>query len=55
MNEPRNRVSCSVHGEQDETFVCQHIMKTLHTRLSLGFIGLADLDAIPDLTLGARM
>ena len=36
MNES-NRIKCSVHGEQDETFVCQHIVETLHTGRSAGF------------------
>jgi hypothetical protein len=37
MNDPKNRVTCSVHGTQDETFVCAHIVETLHTGKAVGF------------------
>ncbi len=30
-------VECERHGPQPETFVCQHIVLSLHTRLPVGF------------------
>lgn len=30
-------IECARHGRQPETFVCQHLVVTLHTRLSIGF------------------
>ncbi len=30
-------VHCQLHGSQDETFVCQHIAASLHTRTPVGF------------------
>ena len=31
------KVNCSIHGEQDETFVCQHIVIGLETNTPCGF------------------
>jgi hypothetical protein len=31
------KMSCSVHGWQDQTFVCQHIAQSLHTGTPVGF------------------
>ena len=36
MSDPRT-VECERHGPQPETFVCQHIVLSLHTRLPVGF------------------
>ena len=36
MLDPKT-VDCSRHGPQPETFVCQHIALSLHTRLPVGF------------------
>jgi len=36
MSNPRT-VECERHGPQPETFVCQHIVLSLHTRLPVGF------------------
>jgi hypothetical protein len=30
-------ITCSVHGEQPETFVCQHIYEGLRTKRRVGF------------------
>lgn len=30
-------VVCRVHGEQDETFVCSHLARSLETRAPVGF------------------
>ena len=30
-------ITCGTHGEQDETFVCKHIIETLKDRESRGF------------------
>jgi hypothetical protein len=32
-----NSVNCPIHGPQDETFVCQHIVTSLHTGEAVGF------------------
>ena len=32
-----NTTNCSKHGEQQETFVCQHIVQGLHERVAYGF------------------
>lgn len=32
-----NTVRCSEHGEQEETFVCQHIVETLRDGMPRGF------------------
>lgn len=37
MSESKNLINCSVHGLQDETFVCSHIVGTLHTGVAVGF------------------
>ncbi len=37
-----NQVNCSVHGSQDETFVCQHIVQGLEQKKALGFHWPAD-------------
>lgn len=31
------KVNCSVHGMQEETFVCQHIVQSLRTGIPVGF------------------
>jgi hypothetical protein len=31
------KISCGVHGWQDETFVCQHVAESLHTGVPVGF------------------
>jgi hypothetical protein len=31
------KIKCHVHGWQDETFVCRHIMESLHTGVPVGF------------------
>lgn len=36
MNDSQ-KVKCDVHGWQQETFVCQHIAKSLHTGIPVGF------------------
>ena len=37
MSEPDSQISCSTHGVQIQTFVCQHIARSLHTRIAVGF------------------
>jgi hypothetical protein len=37
-----NVVQCSEHGEQPETFVCRHILQSLHDRKPVGFCWPAD-------------
>ena len=37
MDESRGQIECGVHGLQDETFVCQHIIESLRTRKAVGF------------------
>jgi hypothetical protein len=32
-----DKVKCDVHGTQDEAFVCQHIFRSLHTGVPVGF------------------
>ena len=32
-----SKIRCGVHGLQDESFVCQHIMGSLHTGTPVGF------------------
>ena len=36
MGEP-NKIKCNVHGWQEEAFVCQHIVESLHTSIPVGF------------------
>lgn len=31
------KVECQTHGSQDEAFVCQHIVGSLHTGVPVGF------------------
>ena len=37
MREEEYRVNCQVHGEQPETFVCQHIVMSLNATQPVGF------------------
>ena len=37
MSEEINYIHCSEHGEQEETFVCQHIVETLKDKKPRGF------------------
>jgi len=37
MNEDPRQIECGVHGLQDETFVCQHIVGSLRTQQAVGF------------------
>ena len=37
MDEKPGQIECGVHGLQDETFVCQHIVGSLRTRQAVGF------------------
>ena len=32
-----HKIECSVHGLQEETFVCQHIAESLRTGVPVGF------------------
>lgn len=32
-----DKVECSIHGIQDETFVCTHLADSLHTEKQVGF------------------
>ena len=32
-----NKVRCEIHGEQDETFVCQHVVQGLIENTAYGF------------------
>jgi hypothetical protein len=32
-----DKVKCATHGWQDESFVCQHIVESLHTGAAVGF------------------
>ena len=31
------RIECSIHGPQESTFVCQHLVRSLTTRERVGF------------------
>jgi len=31
------KIKCGLHGLQEETFVCQHIVESLHTGIPVGF------------------
>jgi hypothetical protein len=31
------KIKCETHGWQDETFVCQHIVQSVHTGIPVGF------------------
>jgi hypothetical protein len=31
------KIECSIHGWQEVTFVCQHIVQSLHTGVAVGF------------------
>ena len=37
-------MQCSIHGEQDETFVCRHIVQSLEDGTPCGFWWSADSD-----------
>ena len=37
MREEGHKVHCRVHGEQPETFVCQHIVMSLNATQQVGF------------------
>ena len=37
MNADASQVDCAIHGPQDETFVCQHIVASLYDRVAVGF------------------
>ena len=37
-----SKVSCAEHGEQDQTFVCKHIVEALHAGVSRGFFWASD-------------
>ncbi len=42
-------VKCSIHGEQEETFVCQHIVQSLEENTPYGFWWASDSNqARPD-------
>lgn len=46
---PSKSVNCSRHGPQPQTFVCQHIVQSMHTRVRVGFFWPADAtEARPD-------
>ena len=36
MEQP-GKVKCAAHGWQDEAFVCQHIVESLHSGMPVGF------------------
>jgi hypothetical protein len=43
------KVQCGTHGWQEQTFVCQHIVQSLHTGIPVGFHWPAEQsDARPD-------
>ena len=49
MSNADNQVECQSHGLQERTFVCQHIVQSLHTRLPVGFfVGPESTEARPD-------
>ncbi len=37
MDKDPRQIECGVHGLQDETFVCQHIVGSLRTGQAVGF------------------
>jgi len=37
MSQAAGKVQCSTHGLQDEAFVCEHIVNSLHTGFPVGF------------------
>lgn len=43
------KIQCDVHGWQEQTFVCQHIVQSLHTGIPVGFYWSANsTNARPD-------
>lgn len=47
--EESKKIECCVHGLQDETFVCQHIVQSLQTGVPVGFHWPEDSDQVrPD-------
>jgi hypothetical protein len=32
-----DKVKCNTHGEQEATYVCQHIVQSMHTGVPVGF------------------
>lgn len=40
------KITCSIHGVQEETFVCQHIVESLRTGIPVGFSWAADDDEV---------
>ena len=42
MSDDKRKIHCEAHGDQQETFVCQHVVQSLHTRESVGFWWAAD-------------
>jgi hypothetical protein len=41
-----SKVTCSEHGTQDETFVCQHIVRGLEENVPYGFWWAGDSDQL---------
>ena len=37
MSGAERKIPCETHGDQQETFVCQHVVQSLHTQQSVGF------------------
>ena len=37
MEEEQRHIECSVHGEQQATYVCQHLVQSLRTGKRVGF------------------
>lgn len=35
--EEQHFIQCDIHGRQEETFVCQHIVQSLHDEIPRGF------------------
>jgi hypothetical protein len=43
------KISCDIHGWQEMTFVCQHIARSLHTGIPVGFHWSSQSEAVrPD-------
>jgi len=42
MSDDKRKIHCEAHGDQQEIFVRQHVVQSLHTRESVGFWWAAD-------------
>lgn len=45
---PPDQVDCTIHGPQGTTFVCQHIVWSLRSRIAVGFFSASSNEPRPD-------